>query len=97
MTRAAATFTVASSARSGECVVKAEGEIDVATAPEFRDVLTAEINAAPTRLIIDMAGVSLMDSSGLSALSDAYKQGAAGRDAKWSCGHRVSAFGLSLV
>jgi anti-sigma B factor antagonist len=75
MTQATATFTVLTAARSGECVVKAEGEIDVATAPQLRDLLLAELDAAPERLIVDMADVSFIDSSGLSALIDAFKQG----------------------
>jgi anti-sigma B factor antagonist len=75
MSRAAATFTVLSAVPVA--VVKAEGEIDLATAPAFRDVLVAALEGQPCELIIDMAEVAFIDSSGLSVLIDAFKQGQA--------------------
>ena len=81
MSRSAATFMVASPLGSPECVVVAQGEIDIATAPELRDLLRAELAASPEKLIIDMAEVSFIDSSGLSELIVAFKAGqAAGTD-----------------
>jgi anti-sigma B factor antagonist len=76
MAQAMATFTVVNSGHS-ECVVRAEGEIDLASAPELREVLTAELRVGPAKLIIDMAGVTFIDSTGLSAMIDAFKQGQA--------------------
>ena len=74
MSRSAATFMVASPLDSSERVVVAQGEIDVATAPELRDLLRDELALSPKKLIIDMADVSFIDSSGLSELV-AFKAG----------------------
>jgi anti-sigma B factor antagonist len=75
MSRAAATFTVLSALPSA--VVKAEGEIDVATSPALRDVLVAALEAGPDELVVDMADVAFIDSTGLSVLIEAFQQGQA--------------------
>ena len=77
MTGVGSDFAVVSAPHSSECVVKAVGEIDLATAPQLRDVLTAELAAAPATLVIDMAEVTFIDSTGLSAVIAAFKQGQA--------------------
>jgi anti-anti-sigma factor len=78
MTGVVSSFAVVSAPDSPECVVKAVGEIDLATAPQLRDVLTAELAAAPETLVVDMAEVTFIDSTGLSAVIAAFKQGQAG-------------------
>jgi anti-anti-sigma factor len=59
--------------------VSLTGEIDLQTAPSLRAELTDRINATVTgdELRIDLSGVSLLDSSGLSALIAAHKQATA--------------------
>ena len=54
------------------------GEIDLATAPQLRDVLMAELDRAPETLVLDMGGVTFIDSTGLSVLIAARKEGLAG-------------------
>jgi anti-anti-sigma factor len=51
------------------------GEIDIQTAPSLRAELTELINATVTgdELRIDLSGVSIVDSSGLSVLIAAHK------------------------
>jgi anti-sigma B factor antagonist len=50
----------------GSCVAVA-GEVDVDTAPRMRRALAAGL-AAGERVVVDLAAVTFMDSSGLSAL-----------------------------
>ena len=53
----------------GATIVAVAGEVDLATAPELR----AALMAVPGDLTVDMAEVSFMDSTGLSALITAQK------------------------
>ncbi|MGE5288932.1 MAG: STAS domain-containing protein [Micromonosporaceae bacterium] len=52
----------------GEATVTVRGEIDISTAGILAGRLAAVIGRGPRRLVIDMAGVDFMDSSGLHAL-----------------------------
>jgi anti-sigma B factor antagonist len=67
-------FSVVTPAGSYDCVVKADGEIDVYTAPQFRQVLADALGHEPRALTVDMADVSFMDSTGINALAVAFKQ-----------------------
>jgi anti-sigma B factor antagonist len=69
-----ADFTVVSPAGSCDCVVKARGEVDIYTGPTLRDVLRDALATGATRVIIDMADVSFIDSSGLSVICGAHKR-----------------------
>jgi anti-sigma B factor antagonist len=51
---------------SGYTVCRAVGELDGASAPRLREALTGD--PAPDRLVIDLTGVSFVDSAGLGAL-----------------------------
>ncbi len=63
---------------AGAVRVRVSGEIDMACAPELLDtLLAAEVPSGGT-LVLDLAGVTFMDSSGISALVDAYQQREAG-------------------
>ena len=44
------------------------GELDIATAPRLREALIAVSNHGETNVIVDMANVTFMDSTGLAAL-----------------------------
>lgn len=54
-----------------ETVVTPRGEIDMANAPFFREVLDTFLRDGPAQAVIDLTGVSFMDSSGLGALLEA--------------------------
>ncbi len=54
--------------------VRATGDIDVATAPEFRDALYRLIDGGEPTITVDMGAVSFIDSSGLGALVAAQKR-----------------------
>lgn len=55
---------------TGTVVLRVTGELDHETAPDLLDAVTDELaeGAPPAELVLDLAGVSVCDSSGLSAL-----------------------------
>jgi anti-sigma B factor antagonist len=55
-------------------VLRLAGEVDVATAPRLRDRLVQLINEGPPRLVVDMSGLSFIDSMGLGALVSGLKR-----------------------
>ena len=54
-----------------ENIVAPRGEIDMASAPLFRDVLNTFVRDGPAQTRVDLTGVSFMDSSGLGVLLEA--------------------------
>jgi anti-sigma B factor antagonist len=52
-------------------IVQPQGEIDLSRAPSLRSQLTAIQAKRPRKLIIDLAGVPYMDSSGVATLVEA--------------------------
>ncbi len=57
---------------SGVLVVEAEGEIDMATAPQLAAAVSVVDGA--TRVIVDLTAVTFLDSSGLNALVHARRE-----------------------
>jgi anti-sigma B factor antagonist len=55
-------------AASGQCVFVLSGRINATSAPDLKHRIKDVVAAGQTRLVMDMAGVSFIDSSGLSAL-----------------------------
>jgi anti-sigma B factor antagonist len=53
-------------------IVAVAGELDVESAPQLDDHLTAAIAGEPTRLVVDLSGVDFLDSTGLGVLIKAY-------------------------
>jgi anti-sigma B factor antagonist len=54
--------------------VTATGQLDVATAPELRQVLVRSQYAGATRVLLDVAGIEFVDSMGLGVLVGAHKR-----------------------
>ena len=68
---------------SGTKILDVEGEIDVYTAPQFKEAVNKVIADGQKHLIINMAGITYMDSSGFGTLVVGHKEAAAaGRDCK---------------
>src|SRR5829696_1306647 len=63
-----------SAGRHGEVVLRVSGEIDVAASPLFRDRLRDLIEATTADVVVDLAGVRFIDSSGLAVLLLAHQQ-----------------------
>lgn len=49
-------------------VIRIEGEVDLYSSPQARKVILEEAAKAPPGLVVDLTGVSYMDSSGLATL-----------------------------
>ena len=52
----------------GVYIIVLEGEIDLACSPELREILNVQAQAKRPTLLLDFAGVSYVDSSGLATL-----------------------------
>jgi anti-sigma B factor antagonist len=50
------------------CVMTLTGEVDVYTAPRLKERLAEEVDGGCEHIVVDLAGVEFMDSSGLGAL-----------------------------
>ncbi|SNQ49558.1 Anti-sigma factor antagonist (fragment) [Frankia canadensis] len=57
-------------------IVRAHGEIDLATRAAFRAALTAGLDRQPSLLVVDLAGVSVLSPYGLGVLVRVAKQAA---------------------
>jgi anti-sigma B factor antagonist len=55
-------------------LIEVAGEIDLFTAPEFKDRIDVPIDAGKTRVIVDLSEVSFIDSSSLGVLIGAQKR-----------------------
>jgi anti-sigma B factor antagonist len=55
-------------------VVTVTGEIDLFTAPEFKQRVSAPIDAGRTQLIVDLTGTTFIDSSSLGVLIGAHRR-----------------------
>jgi anti-anti-sigma factor len=60
---------------SGITVIALEGEVDVTGAPELRDLLAGSI-VGGARILLDLGGVSFVDSSGVGVLVTAHRKAA---------------------
>lgn len=58
----------------GLAAVAPRGEIDITTAPEVRAALSAALDRGATGIVVDLEGVTFMDSSGLSVLVGAHRR-----------------------
>jgi len=55
-------------------VVHVAGEVDLASAPELDEQLATVMGQAPSHLVVDLSGVTFMDSTGLGVLVRALKR-----------------------
>jgi anti-sigma B factor antagonist len=62
-------ITLLDPVRSGpHTVVGVTGELDVATSPRLRDALLALVNRGADSLVVDLRGVTFIDSTGVGSL-----------------------------
>ena len=59
---------------AGTPTVTVEGEVDVATAPALRDELYRLIDRGTKRIVVDLAGMDFIDSTGLGVFVGALKR-----------------------
>ncbi len=55
-------------------VLSVKGEVDVYTAPTLREHILTAINEGASTVVVDLSGVSFMDSTGLGVLVGALKR-----------------------
>lgn len=55
-------------------VIKVNNDVDMYTSPEFRKKIVNSVSKAKTKLIIDLSGVTYIDSSGIAILIDGLKR-----------------------
>lgn len=60
--------------REGVCVLALTGEVDVYTAPKLKEKMVEAIEGGCARLVVNMDGVSFIDSSGLGVLVSALRR-----------------------
>jgi anti-sigma B factor antagonist len=57
--------------REGIPILDVDGEVDLSTSPRLRVLVLAEIGPGRASLLLDLGGVTYMDSSGLATLVEA--------------------------
>jgi len=67
-------FGVSIASRGQWEILTVTGEIDMATAPRFRQRLLAVISTGAQNVVIDLSGVDFIDSTGLGVLMGAAKR-----------------------
>lgn len=55
-------------------VVAIRGEIDIFTAPEFKELINGAIDAGRRLVVVDLSGATFIDSSSLGVLISAHKR-----------------------
>ncbi len=61
-------------ADNGVTVVAPTGRLDIAGAPALKEAIEKVVKNGPPRIVIDMEGVSFVDSTGLGSVISALKQ-----------------------
>lgn len=67
-------FQISSHENGGITTVSVGGEIDVSTAPSLRTKLLEHESSGSKTLVVDLLGVSFLDSTGLGVLVGAFKR-----------------------
>ncbi|WP_158263060.1 STAS domain-containing protein [Amycolatopsis sp. CA-128772] len=68
-------LTVREETSSEALVLAVAGDVDLLTADQLRDAVTAAFAQRPAVLVIDLTAVTFLDSSGLSVLAQAHATG----------------------
>ncbi|MGQ0825361.1 MAG: STAS domain-containing protein [Actinomycetota bacterium] len=64
------TFSVQIHAHGDDAVVVAAGEVDLDSAPRLREALASALVLARAEIVVDLAGVHYLDSSGVHCILD---------------------------
>ena len=62
------------SERNGYAILSVRGEVDVYTAPKFRERLIELVSEGKHRIVVDLEGVEFLDSTGLGVLVGGLKR-----------------------
>lgn len=61
-------FELAEETRGDLAIIAVSGEVDVVTAPTLRDRLDDQLAGGQVRVVVDLSGVTFLDSTGLGVL-----------------------------
>jgi anti-sigma B factor antagonist len=61
-------LAVQSASQDGKLMVSVAGELDIVSAPELQEVLEAAQSSGAPNLVVDLAGLQFIDSTGLRVL-----------------------------
>ncbi|WP_374760055.1 STAS domain-containing protein [Micromonospora humidisoli] len=67
-------FTVSTRPQGAGAVIEVAGDLDMSTTPRLRERLREVVEGGARVVVVDLAGVGFMDSSGLGALVVAYRE-----------------------
>ncbi len=67
-------FRLQSSERNGCAVLQVFGEVDLSTAPQLREALTAMVADGELDIVVDLSATEFLDSTGLGALVTGLKR-----------------------
>ena len=62
------------SERNGHAILSVRGEVDVYTAPKFRERLIELVSEGKHQIVVDLEGVEFLDSTGLGVLVGGLKR-----------------------
>ncbi len=79
-------FSVSTEESGPDLVVSPAGDIDLSVSTEFQQTLRSALSKHPTRLVVDLAQVPYMDSSGVATLVDAMQQARKAQSSLVLCG-----------
>jgi anti-sigma B factor antagonist len=65
---------IRTTSRNGAAVVSPVGEVDMSTSPELRVALLQALKTEPTALVVNLAEVPSLDSSGVATLIEALRE-----------------------
>jgi len=64
--------------RDHEVVVSVQGEVDISTAPQLLEAISAALDGEG-KVVLDLAGMTFIDSQGIKVFVEAYKRARPGR------------------
>jgi anti-sigma B factor antagonist len=67
-------LNISTALEGGSCVVTVAGEVDIYTSPELKGALANAAADGCTLVVVDLTGVSFIDSSGLGVLVGALRR-----------------------
>lgn len=70
-------------------LVELQGELDISTAPAFRDALAGPIEDGTSRIVVDATRVTFLDSTGLGVFLGARKRLPEGGELLIACGEQL--------
>ena len=79
-------FSLQTEEKDGSTVVHLEGELDLAGVRKLREALHSAQHADVSQIIVDLRGLTFLDSTGLGVLIAADLAGATGMSGPCSCG-----------